>query len=145
MLLETIEDLVRRSAGGVASGGEATHQLQRLATSAGQHVSTIASRHGERARATFDALAQLQSELGGGDLGGLAELGQAYLVDAWQRGVLAEAVIRMLILLEMEEHTIEVLQTLRRVLELPPLRVPGDQPESSTPARKWVRRLSAAA
>ena len=53
--------------------------------------------------------------------------------------------IRMLILLEMEEHTIEVLQTLRRVLELPPLRVPGDQPESSTPARKRVRRLSTAA
>ena len=94
MLHETIEHLVRGTASGLAGGGEATHQIGRLATSAGQHVSTIASRHTERARSTVEALARLQSELGGGDVNGLAELGRAYLVDAWQRGVLAADVLR---------------------------------------------------
>jgi hypothetical protein len=32
----------------------------------------------------------------------------------------------------MEGHTIELLQNLRRVLELPPLVVPADQPEPAT-------------
>jgi hypothetical protein len=34
----------------------------------------------------------------------------------------------------MEEHTIRALQNLRRVLELPPLRIPVVQPATAEPA-----------
>ena len=42
----------------------------------------------------FEAAAQLQSELAAAGFARLAELGQEYLVDAWQRGVLTADVLR---------------------------------------------------
>jgi hypothetical protein len=46
---------------------------------------------------------------------------------------------------EMEEHTIRALQNLRRVLELPPLRIPDDQPMSAADDQEPVRSAIEAA
>ena len=81
MLNKSTEGLARRTATDTAGTADGTHHLQRLATSAGQHVSTIASHHGQRSRTTFEALARLQSELAGAGFARLAELGQAYLIE----------------------------------------------------------------
>jgi hypothetical protein len=43
---------------------------------------------------------------------------------------------------EMEEHTIELLQRMRHVLELPPLHVPKDQPEASTAEPQLVPHVA---
>jgi len=43
---------------------------------------------------------------------------------------------------EMEEHTIQALQTLRRVLELPPLRAVSDQPEPMPAGLPSVRPVA---
>ena len=94
MLDKAIEDLQRRAEAGMTGGADAARQLQRLATSAGQRMTTIGSQHGERARKTFEDLAQLQCEMAAFGWGRLVELGQAYVVDAWQRGVLTADVLR---------------------------------------------------
>jgi hypothetical protein len=94
MLNETIEDLARRATTGFAGTNDSIAQLQRLATSASQHMATIASRHGERAHAAFESLARLQSELATAGFAKLADLGRDYMVDAWQRGVLTADVLR---------------------------------------------------
>jgi hypothetical protein len=46
---------------------------------------------------------------------------------------------------EMEEHTIRALQNLRRVLELPPLRIPDDQTMSAADDQEPVRSAIEAA
>jgi pimeloyl-ACP methyl ester carboxylesterase len=92
MFNQAIED--RRTTTGTLDTGEGVHHLERLATSVKQHVSTIGSQHRERSRTTLDAVARLQSESAGLGFARLAELGQAYLIDAWQRGVLTADVLR---------------------------------------------------
>jgi pimeloyl-ACP methyl ester carboxylesterase/tellurite resistance protein len=92
MFDQTIED--RRTATGTLDAGDGVRHLQRLATSLGQHVSTIGPQHQERSRTTFEAVARLQSEFAGLGFDRLAELGQAYLIDAWQRGVLTADTLR---------------------------------------------------
>jgi pimeloyl-ACP methyl ester carboxylesterase len=92
MFNQTIEN--RGTATDATGSGDVAGHLQRLAASMQQHVSTIASQHQERSRTTFEALARLQSEAAGAGFARLAELGGAYLVDAWQRGVLTADVLR---------------------------------------------------
>jgi pimeloyl-ACP methyl ester carboxylesterase len=94
MLNETIEDFTRRATTAAAGASDSINQFQRLATSASQHISAIASGHAQRTQASFEALARLQSEFAGAGYAKFAELGQAYLVDAWQRGVLTADVLR---------------------------------------------------
>jgi len=84
----------RRRADGTPGTTDGSDHLQRLATSAQQHASTITSHHRERSRTTLEALTSLQSEFAGAGFARLAELGQAYLVDAWQRGVLTADTLR---------------------------------------------------
>ena len=94
MLFESIEELRRRADSGIAVGGEAVRQLQRLAAHAGEHVSTIGERHRDWTQTTSDGWARLHSELLGAGWPRLAEFWQAYLVDAWQRGVLTADILR---------------------------------------------------
>ncbi len=92
MFNQTIED--RRTETGTISTGDGIRHMQRLATSAEQHVATIGSRHQRQSHAILGALARLRCEFAGADFARLAELGQAYLIDAWQRGVLTADVLR---------------------------------------------------
>jgi len=94
MLNKTFDALVRRTTVGIAGVGESIDQIQQLSTCARQHGSTIASQHGPRTEATLESLARLQSEFANAGWAGLVESGQAYLVDAWQRGVLTADVLR---------------------------------------------------
>src|ERR1019366_4140097 len=92
MFDQTIKD--RRTETDTLGTGDGVRHLQRLATSAEQHVSTIGSQHRERSQTIFEAMARLQSEFAGVGFARLAELGQEYLIDAWQRGVLTADVLR---------------------------------------------------
>ena len=94
MLKKTFDALVHRTTVGIAGAGEGIDQVQQLLTCARQHGSTIASRHGPRTEATLESLARLQSEFANAGCAGLIESGHAYLVDAWQRGVLTADVLR---------------------------------------------------
>jgi pimeloyl-ACP methyl ester carboxylesterase len=94
MLVESFEELQRRADGGIAVGGEAVRQLQRLAASAGEHVSTIGLRQRDWTQTTTGSWAQVQSELIHAGWPRAAELFRDYLIDAWQRGVLTADVLR---------------------------------------------------
>jgi uncharacterized protein DUF3141 len=94
MLVQSLEELQRRADGGIAVGGEAVRQLQRLATSAGEHVSTIGMRQRDWTQSTTDSWAKLHSDLIHAGWPRVAELFRDYLTDAWQRGVLTADVLR---------------------------------------------------
>ena len=94
MLNESIEDLQRRTDSGIATGGDVVQQLQRVTANAGQHAATIASQHRHGMQTTAEALLRLQAEFAQAGWPNLAKLGQAYLVDAWQRGVLTADILR---------------------------------------------------
>ena len=91
---DTIGTIPLPGAAGTTAGRDAIHQIRRLATSTGQHMMTIAQQHGERTQAMLEAFAQLQSEFAGAGWARTLALGQAYSVDAWQRGVLTADVLR---------------------------------------------------
>ena len=78
----------------MAVGDEAVRQLQRLAASAGEHVSAISSRQRDWTQTTTESWARLQSELIHAGWPRVAELFRDYLIDAWQRGVLTADVLR---------------------------------------------------
>jgi pimeloyl-ACP methyl ester carboxylesterase len=94
MLNETFDALVRRTTVGIEGAGEGMDQVRQLSDCAKLYGSTIASRHGSRMEAILDSLASLQSEFAKAGLVGLFKFGQAYLIDAWQRGVLTADVLR---------------------------------------------------
>jgi pimeloyl-ACP methyl ester carboxylesterase len=91
---DTIGDIPLPGEAGTTAVRDAIHQIRRLATSTGQHMMTIAEQHGERTQAMLEAFAQLQSEFTGAGWARTFAFGQAYFVDAWQRGVLTADVLR---------------------------------------------------
>jgi hypothetical protein len=94
MLVESIEELQRRADSGIAVGGEAVRQLQRLAATAGEHVATIGTRQRDWTQETADSWVRLQSELMRAGWPHIFELARDYMIDAWQRGVLAVDTLR---------------------------------------------------
>ena len=94
MFIKSIEDLQRRADSGMATGDATARQLQRMAAHASQHASTISTREQAWMQGTAESWLRLQSELFRTGWPKLVELGQAYLVDAWQRAVLTADVLR---------------------------------------------------
>jgi pimeloyl-ACP methyl ester carboxylesterase len=94
VLNSAIEDLQQRAESGMAAGGDTVGHWQRLSTNAGQHASTISSRHRDWTQKVSESFARLQSEFAGAGYSRLAELGQAYMVDVWQRCVLTADILR---------------------------------------------------
>jgi hypothetical protein len=94
VFIKSIEYFVRHADSGVATGDATVRQLQRVAASAGRHASAISARERSWFEATAESWVRLQGEFLRAGWPKLIELGNAYLIDAWQRGVLTADILR---------------------------------------------------
>jgi pimeloyl-ACP methyl ester carboxylesterase len=94
MYIDAIEHLQQRADAGIVAGSAAVAQSQRLTTIAHRHGEEIGARQRAWAESASAAATQLEAAFAEVGWARSVELGYAYLVDAWQRGVLAADILR---------------------------------------------------